>query len=93
MTAEEIPFVLCCFYHFFLKRLIMSMIMNKTIGFTLQTIRDEVFSETNALLKSSATIYGPVRNTILGFHSRDFGLGNGCYPPSLRPSSVNKSKV
>ena len=27
---------------------------------------------------------------ILGFHSRDTGLGNGCYPPFLCPSSVNK---
>ena len=26
---------------------------------------------------------------ILGFHSRDTGHGNGCYPPSLCPSSVN----
>ena len=31
-------------------------------------------------------------NCILGFHSRDTGLGNGCYPPSLCPSSVNKTE-
>ena len=29
------------------------------------------------------------KSSILGFHSRDTGHGNGCYPPSLCPSSVN----
>ena len=29
---------------------------------------------------------------ILGFHSRDTGLGNGCYPPSLCPWSVKKAE-
>ena len=30
---------------------------------------------------------------ILGFHSRDTDHGNGCYPPSLCPANVNKSKA
>ena len=38
-------------------------------------------------LKSRTFLYRVKR--ILGFHSRDTGHGNGCYPPSLCPSSVN----
>ena len=33
------------------------------------------------------------RCLILGFHSHDTDHGNGCYPPSLCPSNVNKSKA
>lgn len=30
---------------------------------------------------------------MLGFHPHDTNHGNACYPPSLCPSNVNKSKV
>ena len=39
--------------------------------------------------KETSPFFGP----ILGFHSRDTDHGNGCYPPSLCPSNVKKSKA